>query len=150
MKQANSRRRFIQGALTLALLSALPTRLLARMTQAFEARNAQSVMKELFGDQPVVESDEVIFDIPEIAANGAAVPVTISTSAPDVEAIYIIIDTNPNPLSSIFELGPASPAEISTRVKMGTTSLTRAIVKTSSRILMKSKEVKVTIGGCGG
>lgn len=150
MASQKSRRRFLQGIAALSALSIFPIQVFARMTGAFKANNVDSVMSELFGNTPIVKSSDIIFEIPEIAANGAVVPVSVRTDIKGVQAIYIIIDKNPNPLSSIFELNKGSVADISTRVKMGTTSMTRALVKTPNKVYMASKEVKVTIGGCGG
>ncbi len=150
MKAQVSRRRFVQGAMALIALGALPLKLLARSKKAFEAVDKDVVYKELFGDMPIVESADIKLKIPDIAENGAVVPVSISTSIDDVKSIYVIIDENPNPLSASFDLGPKSPADISVRVKMGKSSMVRAMVKTSDKVYMTGQEVKVTIGGCGG
>ena len=150
MKVQTSRRRFIAGIVTLVALAALPFKLLARAIKAFEAEDTDVVYRELFGDMPIVDSSDIKLKIPDIAENGAVVPVSISTSIAGVEAIYVVIDENPNPLSSSFELSPTSPADISVRVKMGKSSMVRALVKTSDKVYMRGQEVKVTIGGCGG
>ena len=96
------------------------------------------------------ESDAVNLRTPDIAENGAVVPVTVSTDLADAQSISLIVDANPNPLSASFELTPDAVAEVSFRVKMGKSSTVRALVKTSDRVYMASREVKVTIGGCGG
>jgi len=150
MKVHISRRRFIGGIVTLVALAALPFKLLARAAKAFEAEDIDVVYHELFGDMPIIESQDIKLKIPEIAENGAVVPVSISTSISGVEAIYVVIDENPNPLSASFQLGPSTPADISVRVKMGRSSMVRALIKTSDKVYMKGQEVKVTIGGCGG
>ncbi len=150
MKAQTSRRRFLTGVMTLIALSVLPFKLLARATKAFEAEEIDEVYKELFGDLPIVESTDIKLKIPDIAENGAVVPVSISTNIAGVTAIYVIIDQNPNPLSASFELGPMSPADISVRVKMGRSSMVRAMVKTADKVYMTGQAVKVTIGGCGG
>jgi sulfur-oxidizing protein SoxY len=136
--------------MTLAALCILPFQLLARATKAFEAEELDEVYKELFGDLPIVESADIKLKIPDIAENGAVVPVTITTKIPGVEVIYVVIDQNPNPLSASFQIGPKSNADISVRVKMGRSSMVRALVKTADKVYMTGKEVKVTIGGCGG
>ncbi len=150
MKAQVSRRRFVQGAMALFALSVLPFKLLARSKKAFEAVDKDVVYKELFGDMPIVESADIKLKIPDIAENGAVVPVSISTNIEGVKSIYVVIDENPNPLSASFDLGPRSPADISVRVKMGRSSMVRAMVKTSDKVYMTGQEVKVTIGGCGG
>ncbi len=150
MKVEASRRRFIQGLASLLVLGSLPFQLLARASKAFEAEKTSDVYKELFGDLPIVESSRIRLKIPDIAENGAVVPVSVSTDIPGAMAIHIIIDENPNPLSASFQLTDASAADISVRVKMGKSSMVRALVRTADKVYMKGQEVKVTIGGCGG
>ena len=150
MKVKASRRRFIQGLASLLALGALPLRLLARATGAFNAEETADVYQALFGDMSIVETDDIRLKIPDIAENGAVVPVSVSTGIPGAEAIHIVIDENPNPLSASFLLSKRTPADISVRVKMGRSSMVRALVKTSDKVYMKGQEVKVTIGGCGG
>jgi sulfur-oxidizing protein SoxY len=150
MKAHTSRRRLLQGMFSMLALCALPFRLLARAEKAFAAEEVDEVYKELFGDLPIVPSTDIKLKIPDIAENGAVVPVTVSTDIAGVEAIYVVIEQNPNPLSASFQLGPSSPADISVRVKMGRSSMVRALVRTADRVYMTGKEVKVTIGGCGG
>jgi sulfur-oxidizing protein SoxY len=88
--------------------------------------------------------------VPEIAENGAVVPVTISTSLENVESISIVVDKNPRPMAATFEILPDTLPDISSRIKMGQTSDVRAVVKTDQGIYSTAKQVKVTIGGCGG
>ena len=150
MKAQTSRRRFLTSMMTLTALCVLPFQLLARAAKAFEAEEIDEVYKTLFGDLPIVKSSDIKLKIPDIAENGAVVPVSITTDIPGVETIYVVIDQNPNPLSASFQLGPKSSADISVRVKMGRSSMVRALVKTPDKVYMTGKEVKVTIGGCGG
>ena len=150
MKAQTSRRHFLRGLMTLAALCILPFQLLARATKAFEAEELDEVYKELFAGLPIVESADIKLKIPDIAENGAVVPVSITTDIPGVETIYVVIDQNPNPLSASFQIGPRSNPDISVRVKMGRSSMVRALVKTADKVYMTGKEVKVTIGGCGG
>ncbi|MFP6808791.1 MAG: thiosulfate oxidation carrier protein SoxY [Pseudomonadales bacterium] len=145
-----TRRKIMHSIMALVALSTLPFKILARANKAFDAENIDIVFKEIFGDLPIVKSTDIKFKIPDIAENGAVVPVSISTNIPGVEAIYVIVDENPNPLSASFHLGPMSPADISVRVKMGRSSMVRAMVKTRDKVYTTGKEVKVTIGGCGG
>ena len=145
-----SRRGFVKGMMSIIALSAMPFKLLARSATAFKATPTKDVYKELFGDLPMVGSSDIELKIPDIAENGAVVPVTVSTNIPNAEAIYVIIDQNPNPLSASFHLTPLIPAEISIRVKMGKSSMVQALVKTADKVYTTGQEVKVTIGGCGG
>lgn len=145
-----SRRGFVKGMISIIALSAIPFKLLARSATAFKATATKDVYKELFGDLPMVGSSDIELKIPDIAENGAVVPVSVSTSIANVEAIYVIIEQNPNPLSASFMMTPLSVPEISIRVKMGKSSMVQALVKTADKVYMTGQEVKVTIGGCGG
>lgn len=145
-----SRRWFLRAAVTAAALVTLPVRVLARATAAFKAKDTDSLMRELFGDMPIEASDAITLKVPDIAENGAVVPVTVSTDIEGVQQICVVVDNNPNPLSAIFNLSEHCVADVSTRIKIGDSSITRALVKTSDRVFMTMKEVKVTIGGCGG
>ena len=144
------RRALIRSLFTAAAVLAVPRWLLAaRPDAAFNADNTESAVGSLF-DAQVTESDQVTLKVPDIAENGAVVPVTISTDLADVESISVIVDNNPNPLAALFELSPQSVADVSVRIKMGESSTVRAVVKAGGNLYSASKEVKVTIGGCGG
>ena len=148
---AFSRRRWISSMFAAGgVIWALPTRLFADASAAFKADNAEKAISELFGGLPVEESSAIRFKIPDIAENGAVVPITISTDIDGVESISVVVDENPNPLSASFSISPDVFADISTRVKMGKSSRVRALVQTADKVYFTSKEVKVTIGGCGG
>lgn len=123
---------------------------------AFNADKIDQAMKDVVGTSDVPEG-KVDIKAPTIAENGAVVPITVSVDSPMtaddyVSDIYLFSEGNPAPLVAGFHLTPMSgKAEISARIKMGKTSKVRAVVKTSKGKLMQaSKEVKVTIGGCGG
>ena len=144
------RRALIKSLLTAAAVLAVPRWLFAaRPDAAFDARDADAAVSGLF-DGPVTESDEITLKIPDIAENGAVVPVTVSTGLADVEAIGVVVENNPTPLAALFMLSEQSVPEISVRIKMGESSPVRAVVKAGGKVYFASKEVKVTIGGCGG
>jgi len=144
------RRALIKGLLTAAAVLAVPRWLFAaRPDKAFDAKDTETVTSGLF-DGPVVESDQITLKIPDIAENGAVVPVTVSTDLPDVESISVIVDNNPTPLAAMFALSPQSVPEVSVRIKMGESSMVRTVVKSGGNYYSTGKEVKVTIGGCGG
>jgi sulfur-oxidizing protein SoxY len=149
-----SRRRWIGAMFALgAAGAALMTPLRAFATAAkagFDALTTDAAIAAIVGDQPLEESDAITFKIPDIAENGAVVPVTVSTDIPDVRAISILVDGNPNPLAATFVITPDSFADVSTRVKMGKSSEVRVLVQTAEKTFTTAKEVKVTIGGCGG
>jgi sulfur-oxidizing protein SoxY len=150
MRKKLPRRGLLKGLAALTLLLAIPLKLLARATEAFESTRVDKIYATLFGDMAIEPSKDVTLKAPEIAENGAVVPISISTSITGVESISVVVDKNPTPLSATFQFGPTSPPDISMRVKMGESSMIRALVKTKDKVYMASREVKVTIGGCGG
>lgn len=144
------RRALIKSLLTAAAVLAVPRWLFAaRPDKAFDEKNAGAVVSDLF-DGPLTESDKVTLKVPDIAENGAVVPVTVSADLANIESISVIVENNPTPLVAMFELSPQSVPEISVRMKMGESSVVRAVVKAGGQFYSASKEVKVTIGGCGG
>lgn len=146
------RRLLLKGGAALAVLAALPRAVFAAAwpKQAFASTAAAQALTELLGTDRTTPSDQVMLKVPEIAENGAVVPVTISTTLDDIESISIVVEKNPRPLAATFEMSYGALPEISSRIKMGETSQVMAVVKTGSGIYSTSKEVKVTIGGCGG
>jgi sulfur-oxidizing protein SoxY len=145
-----TRRSFLARLLALGALALMPLKLLARNQQAFGAEEVDAALQALVGDKPLVKSTDIMLKVPDIAENGAVVPVTVTTTIAGVQRISLIVDENPNPLSASFRLLPGSVADISTRVKMGASSDVRAIVETQTTAFYTTKNVKVTIGGCGG
>ncbi len=144
------RRKFLQAFGLASVALAVPKIVFARAVEAFKANSVDDVLKNLLGDMAVEMSDQIKFKIPDIAENGAVVPVTVSTDIAGVEKIYLLIDSNPTPLSAVFDIGPKIMADVSTRVKIGESSKARVVVRTADKAYMTEKEVKVTIGGCGG
>jgi len=144
------RRALFRSLLTAAAVLAVPRWLFAaRPDAAFDADNTETVVSDLF-EGPITESDQVTLKVPDIAENGAVVPVTVSSTLADVESISVIVENNPTPLVALFELSPQSVPDVSIRMKMGESSVVRAVVKAGGKLYSASKEVKVTIGGCGG
>jgi sulfur-oxidizing protein SoxY len=119
-------------------------------TAAFEAKTMADVMKALGAKAPV-ESKDVTITGPDIAENGAVVPIGASTSLPGVKRVLLLVEKNPSTLSAVFDVSDAVEPNISTRVKMGQSSNVFAVaVMADGRVLYAAKEVKVTLGGCGG
>ncbi len=118
-------------------------------TKAFEAEDQATAMNELLGGA-AEESAEVTLKAPDIAENGAVVPVTVRSSMAGVESMSIFVENNPNPLVAEFMIPAGTDADVSTRLRMGKTSKVTAVVKANGKLYSASKEVKVTIGGCGG
>ena len=144
------RRLVLKGMLALAAIAAWPRLLLAaRPDSVFQETDADKVIADLFGQAPT-DSDKVMMKIPDIAENGAVVPVTIKTDLENVESISIVVVNNPTPLAASFIMSPRSVPTISVRIKMGESSQVVALVKAGGAVYSTTKEVKVTIGGCGG
>jgi len=116
---------------------------------AFEAKSMDDAMKATVGDTSAAAGD-ISIKAPDIAENGAVVPVTVSTGISGVESISIFAEQNGNPLTSSYMLGGNTEGFVSTRIKMGKTSNVIAVVKADGKLYNATKEVKVTIGGCGG
>ena len=144
------RRLVLKGMFALAAIAAWPRLLLAaRPDSVFQETDADKVIADLFGQAPT-DSDKVMMKIPDIAENGAVVPVTIKTDLEDVESISIVVVNNPTPLAASFIMSPRSVPTVSVRIKMGESSQVVALVKAGGAVYSTTKEVKVTIGGCGG
>ena len=118
-------------------------------TNAFTAKNISDAMTAA-GFAGAVESKDISIKAPEIAENGAVVPVEITSSIPGTTSVAIFVEKNPTPMVGSFDFMAGAEPYISTRIKMGQTSLVRVAVKAGGKTYMASKEVKVTIGGCGG
>ena len=117
---------------------------------AFSTKNLADTMKALGGGEPSRSTDIVFSQTPEIAENGAVVPVSITSNIANTESIAILIEHNPNMLAAVFDLPPGTEPTITTRVKMNQSSNILALVKADGKYYVAMKEVKVTIGGCGG
>jgi len=152
------RRIFLKGSLaTGAVGMAVGTGLLtprvslaAWSKAAFEATDVNGGANALYGSTSMDKSDKIKIKAPDIAENGAVVPVSVTTSIDGVSSISLFADKNATPLTAEFTLGPGTEGYVSTRIKMGKTANVVAIVKAGDKLYSSSKEVKVTIGGCGG
>ena len=141
-------------AVMLAAAGMLPTLAKAQATgyntAAFDAKTIPELMKALGGAAPV-ESREVTVSGPDIAENGAVVPVGVSTSLQGVKRLLLLVEKNPSVLSAMFDVTDAVDANFSTRVKMGQSSDVYAVaMMNDGKVLFAKKEIKVTLGGCGG
>jgi sulfur-oxidizing protein SoxY len=117
---------------------------------AFDTKTMEETMKALGGPMPAQSKDITFVQTPDIAENGAVVPIGIASAIPKTEAIAILVEKNPNMLVAMFELPAGTEPAISTRVKMGQSSNVYALVKADGKYYVASKEIKVTLGGCGG
>jgi sulfur-oxidizing protein SoxY len=138
-------------AALLASAGLLPQAAQAAWTQAaFEAKSLAEAVKALGGAAPV-ESKDVTLTSPEIAENGAVVRVGCATALPGVKRMLLLIEKNPSALAAVFDLTDAVEANFETHVKMAQSSNVFGVAMMSDgKVLFAQKEVKVTIGGCGG
>jgi len=119
-------------------------------TAAFEAKGIDEVYKGLGIAKPV-ESKELTFTAPDIAENGAVVPIAFSTTLPGVKRVAFLVEKNPTTLAGVFEFTDAVETSVATRIKMGQTSNVLAVaIMGDGKVLYAQKDVKVTLGGCGG
>ncbi|MBL8473288.1 MAG: thiosulfate oxidation carrier protein SoxY [Rhodocyclaceae bacterium] len=143
------------AALALLLGAGLlrPTRVLAANwnAPAFESKDVAGALRGLgAGAAQAQASADLKLDAPEIAENGAVVPLEIVSKIPNTSAIAVLIEKNPQPLAGHFEFsGPLLP-QVSLRVKMAETSMVRVLALAGGKYYSSSKEIKVTAGGCGG
>ena len=127
-----------------------PTEVLAAWNKsAFEAKTMDEAMKGL-GASGAVDNKGITIKAPDIAENGAVVPVEVTSTIPGTTNISIFAEKNGTPLVGSYTFSNGAPGFVSTRIKMGTTSLVRAVVIAGGKSYTAAKEVKVTIGGCGG
>ena len=117
--------------------------------KAFEAKSLDETVK-LLGGTTAVQSDEISITAPDIAENGAVVPIGVTSKIPNTQNIYILVDKNLNSLSAGFGIPAGTEPNVATRVKMAQTSNVHAVVKADNKFYVATKEVKVTLGGCGG
>jgi sulfur-oxidizing protein SoxY len=117
--------------------------------EAFQQKTQDEAIKSLYG-KTAEESDKVKLDAPEIAENGAVVPITVSSTLADVTSISIFVTENPFPLAAAYKIPAGTQAMVGSRLKMAKTSKVVAMVESGGKVYSASKEVKVTVGGCGG
>jgi sulfur-oxidizing protein SoxY len=135
----------------LAGVGLLPAAAQAAWNQAaFETKTMADAAKALGGGAPV-ESKEVTITGPDIAENGAVVPVGCATTAAGAKRLLLLVEKNPNVLAAVFDVSDAVEPSFNTRVKMGQSSNVYAVaMMADGKVLYAAKEIKVTLGGCGG
>ena len=152
------RRVFLKGSLASGMVAVAvgaglvsPRQVLAAWPKAaFEAKSVSDAMNGVVGTDLAPASDAIKLDAPDIAENGAVVPVKVTADMDGVESITILAEKNQTPLIASFNMAAGTQGFISTRIKMGQTSNVIAVVKAGGKVYSARKEVKVTIGGCGG
>ena len=153
------RRLILQGAGVIALigLGDLPFGLAPAFAaandkypeDAFKAKNEADAIKALYGKTPEA-SDKVKMDAPEIAENGAVVPVAVTTTLADVTSISFLVHENPVVLVASYKIPAGTVPSVANRIKMAKTSNVIVVVEAGGKLYSANKEVKVTVGGCGG
>ena len=134
----------------LAATGLFPRDSLAFNKAAFDAKSVADAAKAFGGGTPV-ESKDVTLTAPDIAENGAVVPMAVATTLPDIKHLLVLVEKNPSALVAMFDVTDAVEPNFSTRAKMGQTSDVYAVAITKDgKALYAKKEVKVTLGGCGG
>jgi len=154
-----TRRLILQGAGSVALvgLGSIPfgfTPALAAANDkypedAFKQKSEADAIKALYG-KTAEPSDKVKLDAPEIAENGSVVPISVSTTLADVTSISFLVSENPNALAASYKIPAGTVPSVANRLKMAKTSNVIAIVEAGGKLYSATKEVKVTVGGCGG
>jgi sulfur-oxidizing protein SoxY len=116
---------------------------------AFRQKDSNEAIKLLYG-RTAEPSDKIKLDAPEIAENGAVVPVSVATTLAEVTTISFVVPENPNPLAAYYKIPQGTMPNVANRLKMAKTSNIIVIVEAGGKLYSASREVKVTIGGCGG
>jgi sulfur-oxidizing protein SoxY len=115
----------------------------------FESKTAADALKSL-GASSAVDSKDIVIDAPQIAENGAVVPIEVTSNVPNTKSIAVLIEKNPFPLAAKFDFLEGSAPFVKVNVKMGESSNVRVVAEAGGKFFTAVKEVKVTIGGCGG
>ena len=157
MQNTVKRRTFLKGGLAASAAGVAvsagiltPTMVLAEWNAAaFEAKDVASTLS-VIGADGAADSADIVVDAPDIAENGAVVPIKVTSKVPGTESIAILAAGNPTPLTSQYTLGEGVEPFIAVRIKMAKTADVVAIVKAGGKTYTAKKQVKVTIGGCGG
>jgi len=144
----NSIRRALSIALAISIVKPLAA-LAAWNKEAFGARSAADALKGI-GAADAAPSAELVIEAPEIAENGAVVPIEIASKLPGTSSIAVLVDKNPFPLVGKFDFREGAVPFVKLNVKMGETSEVRVIALAGAKSYAATKEIKVTIGGCGG
>jgi sulfur-oxidizing protein SoxY len=145
----SSRRTALLAALAAVLLKPWGALAAAWNKEAFGAKTAPDALKSL-GVAGTAPSADVLIDAPEIAENGAVVPIEITSKVPGTATILVVIDKNPFPLVGKFDFLEGALPFVKFNVKMGETSDVRVIAQAGGKNYVATKNIKVTIGGCGG
>lgn len=149
------RRTFVKysalSGLALSVASLYPTQVLAKWPEAaYAAEGIEDAIAKLFPNEKIASSNKLHISTPEIAQNGAEVPIKVDAKIQGVESISVFVDKNPRPLVASFNLHNMKRPHIRTRIKIRESANVVAVVRANGKLYMAKRPVKVTIGGCGG
>jgi sulfur-oxidizing protein SoxY len=151
-----ARRNALKAGSSIAVIAAaisagvLPQSAFAQWNKnAFDAKSLNDVLIAM-GGASAEKSGDIAITAPDIAENGAVVPIAVASKLANVESISILVEKNPNALAAQFDIPSGTEANVGTRVKMGQSSNVHAVVKAGGKYFVATKEIKVTLGGCGG
>lgn len=152
-----TRRLILQGAASVALLGlgdlpfapAFAAANDAYPEEAFRQKTEADAIRALYG-RTAEPSDKIKLDAPEIAENGGVVPVSVTTTLDRVSSIAFFVAENPNPLAASYRILPGTLPSVANRLKMAKTTRLTAIVEADGKLYSATRDVKVTVGGCGG
>jgi sulfur-oxidizing protein SoxY len=116
---------------------------------AFQAKTMADALKAL-GVSSAPDAKEIQITAADIAENGAVVPVGVRSTLPKTEMLALLVDKNPNALAGVYEILEGAEADVSMRIKMSQSSEVLALVKADGKFYSARREIKVTLGGCGG
>lgn len=139
----------VAAALAVGLLKPALALAAAWSKDAFAAKNPADALKGI-GIVDTVASKDLLIDAPQIAENGAVVPVEITCNIPNTTSIAVVIEKNPFPLAAKFDFMEGALPFVKVNLKMGETSDVRVVATAAGRNYVATKDIKVTIGGCGG
>ena len=121
---------------------------LAAAAPGFDAKTMADALKALGGTP--ADSNDITITSPDIAENGAVVPIAVTSNLPKTQEIYILVEKNPNPLTATFIIPDGTEPYVSVRAKIGQSTNVFAVVKADDKLYSTFRETKVTLGGCGG
>jgi len=129
----------------------LPVRALAAgwNKDAFQSRTAADALKSL-GAASSADSKDIVIEAPQIAENGAVVPIEVTSNLPNTKSIAVLIEKNPFPLVGQFEFSEGALPYVKVNAKVGESSFVRVVAEAGGKHYAATREIKVTIGGCGG
>lgn len=150
IEPVTGRRALLRASGLFCLLALVPLRLLAANWNkgAFEAKSMREALRNI-GASSLRESDQIEFKAPEIAENGAIVPIEVTSRLPGPQTIHVFAEKNPNPLAASFEFLEGVEPFFATRIKMRESARLLVVVKAQGGFFSTARDVKVTIGGCG-